>query len=103
MLALVARDLVSSDSTQDRTRQRLQDLSALDYIDPNQCCSCFGLYKDDVGTGCEWLQCCCSRWIHEDCVEDIVRGEDGEDVLYVSEILLVASMDVNMHFVVHTL
>ena len=33
-------------------------------------------------------------------MEDIVRGEDGEDVLYVSEILLVASMDVNMHFVV---
>ena len=20
--------------------------------------------------------CCCSRWIHEDCMEDIVRGED---------------------------
>lgn len=32
-----------------------------------------------MGTDCEWLQCCCSRWIHEDCVEDIVRGEDGEE------------------------
>ena len=70
---------VSSDSIQDRTRQRAPRLSALDYIDPNQCCSCFGLDEDDVGTGCEWLQCCCSQWIHEDCVENIVRGEDGEE------------------------
>ena len=70
---------ISSDSTQDCTRQKAPKLSALDYIDPNQCCACFGLYEDDVGTGCEWLQCCCSRWIHEDCVEDIVRGEDGEE------------------------
>ena len=69
----------SSNSMQDRTRAKVPKLSALDLIDPNQCCACFGLYEDDVGTGCEWLQCCCSRWIHEDCVEDIVQGENGEE------------------------
>ena len=70
---------VSSDSTQNRIRQKASRLSALNYIDPNQCCSCFGLYEDDVGTGYEWLQYCYSWWIHEDCVEDIVRGEDGKE------------------------
>lgn len=66
------------DSVRDSTRQKAPKLSALDHIDPNTCCACFGLYEDDVGTGCEWLQCCCSRWIHEDCVED-VRDENGEE------------------------
>ena len=31
---------------------------------------CFGVYADDAGTGREWLQCQCSRWIHEDCIDD---------------------------------
>ena len=63
VLALVAR---ARDSAQDSTRQKAPKLSSHDNIYPNTCCACFGLYEDDVGTGCEWLQCCCSRWIHED-------------------------------------
>ena len=31
---------------------------------------CFGMYADDAGTGREWLECRCSRWIHEDCIDD---------------------------------
>ena len=41
-------------------------------INGNLCCVCFGSY---VGTGREWLQCSCSRWIHEDCIDD----EDVEE------------------------
>ena len=44
--------------------------SADDEIDVNRCCVCFGMYADDAGTGREWLECQCSRWIHEDCIED---------------------------------
>ena len=44
--------------------------SADDEIDVNRCCACFGMYADDAGTGREWLQCQCSRWIHEDCIDD---------------------------------
>ena len=41
-----------------------------DFINADLCCVCFGSYQEDVGTGREWLQCSCSRWIHEDCVDD---------------------------------
>ena len=34
---------------------------------------CFGHFADDAGTGREWLMCCCTRRIHEDCI-------DNEDV-----------------------
>jgi len=44
--------------------------SADDEIDVNRCCVCFGIYSDDAGTGREWLECRCSRWLHEDCVDD---------------------------------
>ena len=70
---------IPRDGTRESTRQKAPKLSALDHIDPNTCCACFGLYEDDIGTGCEWLQCSCSRWIHEDCVEDVAHGENGEE------------------------
>jgi len=41
-----------------------------DEIDVNRCCVCFGTFTDDVGTGREWLQCKCTRWIHEECIDD---------------------------------
>ena len=44
--------------------------SADDEIDVNRCNVCFGVYADDAGTGREWLQCQCSKWIHEDCIDD---------------------------------
>jgi len=43
-----------------------------DSIDFDRCCACFGLYADDAGTDREWIECSCSRWIHEDCVENVI-------------------------------
>ena len=51
-----------------RGRQSMGDIT--EFIDTNTCCTCFGLYEDDAGTGREWLQCHCGRWMHEDCVEE---------------------------------
>jgi len=50
-------------------------------IDPNKCCMCFVSYEDDVlkGAGTEWIFCKCGRWLHEDCVEDVVVDSNGEE------------------------
>ena len=32
-------------------------------VDENTCCVCFDEYHSDE----EWIQCSCSRWLHEDC------------------------------------
>ncbi len=40
------------------------------------CCVCFSSFEEDEGTGREWLQCICSRWIHEDCVVPNPNGEN---------------------------
>lgn len=52
-----------------------------DSINTDECCACFGLYTDDIGTGREWLECTCGRWIHEDCVENIVYDANGREKL----------------------
>ena len=47
-------------------------------IDANRCCVCFGLYSDDAGTAKEWLMCSCTRWIHEDCIDnDDINIDNG--------------------------
>ena len=75
------RPTVTDDPGQDHSiRQKYPKLSP-EHIDPNQCCACFGLFEDDIGMGSEWLQCSCTRWIHEECVEDVVRNENGEEKL----------------------
>ena len=50
-------------------------------IDPNKCCMCVVTYEDDVldGAGVEWISCKCGRWLHEDCVEDIVKDSTGDE------------------------
>ena len=57
--------------------------SADEEIDSNKCCVCFGMYEDDAGTERTWLECCCSRWIHEDCIDS--EDVDSENCHYVSE------------------
>ena len=52
-----------------------------DSINTDECCACFGLYTDDIGTGKEWLECACGRWIHEECIEDIVYDANGKEKL----------------------
>ena len=32
-------------------------------IDENTCCVCFDVYHSDE----DWIQCSCSRWLHEEC------------------------------------
>ena len=48
-------------------------------IDTEECCACFGHYSDDIGTGREWLECACGRWLHEECVENIVYDANGKE------------------------
>ena len=38
--------------------------------DADHCCVCFGSYDEDIDTGREWIQCSCTRWLHEDCIDD---------------------------------
>ena len=38
-------------------------------INTDECCACPGTYEEDLDTDRDWLQCCCGRWIHEDCVD----------------------------------
>ncbi len=54
-------------------------------IDPNKCSMCFVSYEDDIleGAGAEWIFCKCGRWLHEDCVEDVVK-DSTEDEHYCS-------------------
>ena len=52
-------------------------------IDVNTCYICFGMYEEDVreGTGREWRECVCGRWVHEDCIDDIVVESCGKERL----------------------
>ena len=41
----------------------------------NQCCVCFEMYDPLQG---DWVQCSCTRWLHEDCVLDVIKDADGK-------------------------
>jgi len=40
----------------------------------NQCCVCFDEYVE----GDTWVQCSCERWLHEDCVIDVIMDSNGK-------------------------
>ena len=46
----------------------------------NECCVCFELYRGDDETD-DWLQCACKRWLHEDCITDVVHDKFGRELL----------------------
>ena len=52
-----------------------------DSINVNICCMCFVHYEDDVleGLGADWISCKCGRWLHEDCVEDVIKDNDDDE------------------------
>ena len=50
-----------------------------DEIDDDHCCVCFGTFSDDTGTGREWIQCGCSRWLHEDCIDEVLTDASGQE------------------------
>ena len=39
--------------------------------------------KDDdplrQGTGVEWVQCGCGRWLHEECIDSVIQDADGQE------------------------
>jgi len=45
----------------------------VDYDNETQCCVCF----DDYVEGDEWVQCTCGRWLHEDCIIEVIEDSNG--------------------------
>ena len=53
-------------------------------IDKNQCCICYCSFADDEReeSGLEWVECICTRWLHEECIDyDIEVNADGRELL----------------------
>ena len=41
----------------------------------NTCYISFGMYEHvREGTGREWRECVCGRWVHEDCIDVVVES-----------------------------
>ncbi len=55
--------------TENRSIRKKTRLDKDETIHDNLCCVCYGSFDEDIGTGREWLQCSCKRWIHEDCID----------------------------------
>ena len=53
------------------------------HIDDSVCCECGQSYEDDArqGSGAEWVQCSCSRWLHEECINEVDLDTCGNEVL----------------------
>lgn len=64
----------SSEAGPSRKVPRLDDC-----IDSNVCCVCYQAYDEDTGT--DWIQCVCTRWLHEDCIIDCVIDTSGKEKL----------------------
>ena len=45
----------------------------------NECCVCFEMYRGD-GEVNGWLQCACGRWLHKECITDIVNDKFGREL-----------------------
>ena len=52
-------------------------------INSDECCVCFRTFQEDQreGTGLEWVQCVCHRWLHEECICEIEYDEQGRELL----------------------
>ena len=52
-------------------------------IDTNICCVCMTAYEEDVQEqiGLDWVACACGRWLHEECAEDCIQDQSGNDRL----------------------
>ena len=46
-------------------------------------CVCFRTYEEDVleETKFNWVKCVYKRWIHEDCISEIVMDKNGRPIL----------------------
>ena len=43
------------------------------------CCVCFQCYQGDQEDS-DWVQCACNRWLHEDCITDVVHDIHGREL-----------------------
>ena len=52
-------------------------------LDQNQCCVCFRTYEEDVleETEFNWIKCVCERWVHEDCISEVVMDKNGRELI----------------------
>ncbi len=52
-------------------------------ISSDTCCVCTQAFEEDVqdGSGVDWIQCACTRWLHEDCIMDCIVDDNGKDRL----------------------
>ena len=41
-------------------------------INIDMCCVCCDSEDAINGTGTDWIECACGRWLHEECVEDCI-------------------------------
>ena len=48
--------------------------SYVDEEESYECSFCYYAYCDD---GKEWLKCTCGRWVHEQCMEDVILDDQG--------------------------
>ena len=78
-----ARSTCLSPEAPPSKKARLKIPTSSSSSDDNVCCMCFGTYDDDIleGAGTEWISCACGRWLHEDCCEDCITDQDGQDRL----------------------
>ena len=60
-------------------RPRLED----DTISSDKCCVCYQAFEEEIelGAGTEWVQCACTRWLHEDCIVDCIIESSGKERL----------------------
>ena len=45
----------------------------------NECCVCFSAYQEDEEDD-DWVQCGCSRWLHEGCITDVIIDVSGKEL-----------------------
>ncbi len=72
------RDTDPDRSTSSKKRKPIEDINF------DERCVCFRTYQDDIveQTGLEWVQCACTRWLHEECIDySVTVNEHGEELL----------------------
>ena len=64
-----------------QTASKRQCLEETDSSDKR--CVCFQAFEEDVWqeTGVDWVQCSCTRWLHEECILDCIIDSNGEERL----------------------
>lgn len=77
-----AQDGSSSQMTNNPTQDPIRELAAEipqasdSTEEVCECAFCFESYCQD---GQEWVMCACGRWVHEQCLEEIICDANGEE------------------------